>query len=343
MGPQLRWGILSTAKIGRKALIPAIRETPNAVVAAIASRDANAAEELSRALEIPLAFGSYEALLESPDVDAVYIPLPNNMHKEWTIRAAEHGKHILCEKPFALNAAEVEEMITAAQEHHVLLAEAFMYRFHPQYTRLREILSEGTLGEIRVIRSAFCFLLENPSNIRLQRSLGGGALMDVGCYCVNMSRLVADAEPIEVEANAVVGASSGVDETLVGVLRFPNDVVAHFDCSFRTDYREWLQVQGTLGRADLLRPIKPATRPGQILLSRGETDDANPMSTTVTSPAANHYQLMAADFADAVLNGKPLRYPPEEGLANMRVIDALYESARTGKRMPLAANHANLR
>ncbi len=340
---KLRWGILSTAKIGKKALVPAIRESSNGVVAAIASRDERTAQETARTLGIPRAFGSYEALLESPDVDAIYIPLPNNMHKEWTIRAAEHGKHILCEKPFALNATEVEAMIAAAREHRVLLAEAFMYRFHPQFARLQAMIAEDTLGRVQIIRSAFCFLIEGPQNIRLRPELGGGALMDVGCYCVNMSRLVAGSEPVQVEANAVMGETTGVDETFVGILRFPNNVMAHFDCSFRTDYREWLQVQGTRLRADVLRPIKPGTRPGEIKLQRGETADATGVSETISAPAANHYRLMVEDFADAVLKRQPLRYPPEEGLANMRVIDALFESARTGKSITLTANPANLR
>ncbi len=335
MEQKLRWGILSTAKIGRKSVIPAIRESSNGVVTAIASRDAHAAEETARALDIPHDVGSYEALLESPKVDAVYIPLPNNLHKEWTIRAAEHGKHILCEKPFALNAAEVEEMIAAARAHRVLLAEAFMYRFHPQFDRLQALIGDGTLGSVQIIRSAFCFLLEDLANIRMHPELGGGALMDVGCYCVNMARLVTGREPIQVQANAVTGEKSGVDETLAAILTFPENVTAHFDCSFRTDYREWLQVQGTRARADVLRPIKPGTRPGEIVLQRGETADVTGMSNVITTAAANHYRLMVEDFGDAVLHGKPLRYPPAEGLANMRVIDALYESARSRKAVGL--------
>ncbi len=343
MEQKLRWGILSTAKIGRKSVIPAIRESFNGVVTAIASRDARVAEEAARTLNIPHALNSYEALLESPEVDAVYIPLPNNMHKEWTIRAAEHGKHVLCEKPFALNAAEVEEMIAAARAHRVLLAEAFMYRFHPQFDRLQALIAEGALGSVQIIRSAFCFLLEDFANIRMRPELGGGALMDVGCYCVNMSRLVAGREPVEVEARALIGEKSGVDETFVAILRFPGEVIAHFDCSFRTDYREWLQVQGTQARADVPRPIKPGSRPGEIVLQRGETADVTGMSNVITTAAANHYRLMVEDFGNAALYGKPLRFPPEESLANMRVIDALYESARGRRTVALTANRANLR
>lgn len=330
MTKQLRWGILSTANIGIKAVIPAIQQSRNGVVVAIASRDERVAQDAARAANIPHAFGSYQALLESDAVDAIYNPLPNHLHKEWTIRAAEQGKHILCEKPFALNIGEVDEMIAAAQQHGVQLMEAFMYRFHPQHARVKELLQQGAIGKIKTIRSAFCFTLNNADNIRLQKELGGGALMDVGCYCVNMARLFADAEPSEVQANVVMHAN-GVDDTLTGLLRFPNDIVGVFDCSFRTDYTEWLQIQGTEGRLDLPRPVKPLLNPGEIILRRGEKSDRLATLTTITTPAANHYQLMVEHFADAVLHNTPLAYTPELDRGNMRVIDALYQAAESGR------------
>ena len=328
---KLRWGILSTAKIGVKAVIPAIQQSNNGVVAAIASRDPMRAQETAKALGIARAFGSYDAMLESSDIDAVYIPLPNNLHREWTIRAAERGKHILCEKPFALNAAQVDEMIAAAKQHRVLLMEAFMYRFHPQFAKLKSLIAAGAIGQVQTIRSAFCFLRNRPDDIRIKKETGGGALMDVGCYCVNMARLVTDAEPLQVQAGVVMHENKEVDDTFAAVMRFPGDVIAVFDCSFRTDYREWLQVQGTEGRLDVSRPIKPMNQPAEIILRRGEKADATFESTTYTAPAANHYQLMVEHFADAVLNGAPLRYPPELDRGNMRAIDALYESARNGR------------
>ena len=328
---KLRWGVLSTAKIGVKAVIPAIQQSNNGVVAAIASRDATRAQETAKSLGIARAFGSYDAMLESSDIDAVYIPLPNSQHREWTIRAAERGKHILCEKPFALNAAQVDEMIAAAKQHRVLLMEAFMYRFHPQFAKLKSLIAAGAIGQVQTIRSAFCFLRNRPDDIRIKKETGGGALMDVGCYCVNMARLVTDAEPLQVQAGVVMHENKEVDDTFAAVMRFPGDVIAVFDCSFRTDYREWLQVQGTEGRLDVSRPIKPMNQPAEIILSRGEKADATFESTTYTAPAANHYQLMVEHFADAVLNGAPLRYPPELDRGNMRAIDALYESARNGR------------
>lgn len=332
---KLRWGVLSTARIGLRALVPAIQRSRNGMVAAIASRDLDRAQQAAQAHEIPRAFGSYEELLQSPDIDAVYISLPNSLHKEWAVRAAEHGKHILCEKPLTLTASEAQEMIGAARRNHVLLAEAFMYRFHPQFAKLQALIAEGAIGRVQIIRSAFGFLLEDMNNIRMHPELGGGALMDVGCYCVNMSRLVAGIEPVEVRADMVVGDKSGVDETLTGILRFPNETIAHFDCSFRTDYREWLEVQGTTHRLHLPRPIKPGTRTGEIYFSYDETSETNPTSIIIPAPAANHYRLMVEDFAEAALLGKRLRFPGEDALANMRVIDALYESARTGRRVKL--------
>jgi len=328
----IRWGILSTAKIGIRAVIPAIQQSSNGIVAAIASRDARVAQEVARSLNIPRALGSYDALLDDPEIDAIYIPLPNHLHKEWSIRALARGKHVLCEKPFALNATEVDEMIAAAWQHRRVLMEAFMYRFHPQFALAQKLIADGAIGKIKTIRAVFCFnIAGRPNDIRLKKEMGGGALMDVGSYCVNMARLFTGAEPIGAQARAIFGAPSQVDETLAAILHFPNDVVAVFDCSLRTDYREWVQVQGDAGRLELARPVKPRTSPAEIIVSTGETGDALATPTKHSALAANHYQLMAEHFAECVLNGAPLRFPPEEGRANMRVIDALYESARSGR------------
>lgn len=323
----LRWGILSTAKIARRAVIPAIQHSNNGIVAAIASRDAQTAQATAQALNIPRAFASYEALLESPEIDAVYIPLPNHLHKEWAIRAAQHGKHILCEKPFALNVGEVDEMIAAAKQHRVLLMEAFMYRFHPQFARVRELITAGAIGKVQVIRSAFCYTMNRPNDIRAKKEMGGGALMDVGCYCVNVSRLIAGTEPRAVQATMIERGSDGVDDAFAGILHFPNEVLGIFDCSFRTDYTEWLQIQGTEGRLDVPRPFKPLAQV-EIILHTGEKGDAFATQTSISVPSANHYQLMVEHFADAVLQGTPLQYPPELDRNNMQVIDALYQSAR---------------
>ncbi len=346
MNRPLRWGILSTAHIGQ-VVVPGIRQASNSVAAAVASRDLRAAQAFARPFEIPLAFGSYEELLASPEVDAVYVPLPNHLHKEWSIRAAEHGKHVLVEKPFALNEAEVDTMMAAAAANHVLLAEAFMYRYHSQFARLQELIAQRAIGDVRVVRSTFCYTMRGDRNIRRFPEMGGGALMDVGCYCINMSRLVARAvfgarailgaraEPVEVQASAVYG-ETGVDMRLAALLRFPGGILAQFDCAFDTDYREWLEIQGTEGCLRVPRPIKPDTRPGEIWLDQKETGAVPPTRTTITTPAGNHYRWMVERFAKSVLDGTPLAFPPEEGRANMRVIDAVAEAARTGEKITLS-------
>jgi D-xylose 1-dehydrogenase (NADP+, D-xylono-1,5-lactone-forming) len=326
---KLRWGILSTARIGMEAVIPAIQQSSNGVVVAIASRDEARAQATAREMNIPNAFGSYEELIESNQVDAIYNPLPNHLHKEWSIRAMAHGKHVLCEKPFALNASQVDEMIAASKQYRVTLMEAFMYRFHPQFTKIKELIAQGEIGTLKTIRSAFCFTLNDADAIRLDRATGGGALMDVGCYCINMARLIAGTEPSEVRADLVWHANGQVEDSLSALLRFPGDVLGVFDCSFRNDYTEWLQIQGTHGRIDVPRPVKPLLQPAEIFIRHGEKAERFVEITKVTVHSANHYQLMCEHFGDVVLNRTPMLYPPELGRANMRVIDALYESAHT--------------
>lgn len=327
----LNWGILSTARIGLR-VIPAIQASSNGQVLAISSRNLAAARRVAGELGIPRAYGSYEALLDDPDVQAIYNPLPNNLHREWTIRAAEKGKHVLCEKPLALNAAEADEMIAACQQHRVLLMEAFMYRFHPQMIRVKEIVESGILGPVQIIRAAFTFLLTDLNNIRMQPALGGGSLMDVGCYGVNVARFITGAEPVEVQAMAHFGPASQVDETLAGLLRFPAGEIALIDCGFRSGFRQSVEIAGSAGKIEIAKPFLPGTNPAQILLTRAEQTE------TIVIPGTNHYQLMAEHFADCVQTGQPLRYPPGDGRNNMRVIDALYEAARTRQPIRLAGS-----
>jgi xylose dehydrogenase (NAD/NADP) len=353
---KLRWGVLSTANIGRAAVIPAIQRSRNGEVVAVASRDEQKCDAFAARAGIGRSYGSYEALLAADDIDAVYIPLPNSMHREWTIKAAEAGKHILCEKPLALNAAECVEMENAARRHGVTLMEAFMYRFHPQTEKVLELLREGALGEVRLIHSAFTFRVSNPANIRLQPDLGGGSLMDVGCYCVNLSRTVAGQEPIEVQATANWSAS-GVDAQMAGWLRFAggqdassvqrrnaedressaSGLLATFDCALTLERREYYEVAGT--EASLFVPVAflPGTGDTTLRLRRGRKDES-----VLTIGGVDEYRLMVEHFADCVLNGKPLRYPPSEAADNMRVIDALYRSARNGGQTEVVQQAARL-
>ncbi len=321
---KLRWGVISTSNIGRAAVNPAIQASRNGELLAVASREEVRAREFAEKWEIPGHYGSYDALLDDASLDAVYIPLPNSMHREWTIRTAEKGKHILCEKPLALSAAECREMEASAEANGVKLMEAFMYRFHPRTERVVEMVRAGVVGDLKVITSAFTFRLKNPDNIRLKPELGGGSLMDVGCYCVNVSRTIAGAEPVEVQAVAHQG-SSGVDEQMVGTLRFEDGLLAQFDCALTMERRESCLVAG----ADAYLTVPAAFLPGtdDVVIrehrSRGEM-------TEHTVAGDDEYRLMVEHFADCVLNDRPLRYTAEEAARNMSVIAALYESARRG-------------
>jgi D-xylose 1-dehydrogenase (NADP+, D-xylono-1,5-lactone-forming) len=325
---KVRWGVLSTSNIGRRAVLPAIQRSSNGELVAVASRAADKAHAFADELDIPRAYASYEQLLADPDIEAVYIPLPNSMHREWTIKAAEAGKHILCEKPLALNAAECAEMDAAARANGVLLLEAFMYRFHPQTERVIELIRQGAIGEPRFIHAAFTFRLTNPANIRLQAELGGGSLMDVGCYCVNVSRTLFAAEPIEVQAFASWSAG-GVDEQMIGSLRFAGGDYAQFDSALTLARRETYQVVGTEGVIEA--PV--AFLPGHSDTIIRIRDAAGARDETIAG--VDEYQLMAEHFAVCVRGQAALRYSASEAAANMRAIAALYRSARNGGRPEL--------
>jgi xylose dehydrogenase (NAD/NADP) len=342
----LRFGILGAARIAERRVIPAIRKSANAMVTGIASRDAARAQACADRLGIPKAYGSYETLLDDPGVDAVYIPLPNALHCEWTIKAAEKGKHVLCEKPFAANAGEVDEMIAACEAHRVLLMEAFMYRFHPQNEKALELIRHGEIGAVKLVRAAFCFTIAEETNIRLSQALAGGSLMDVGTYCVSAARTLSGAEPEAALALAHVGALSGVDETMAGLLRFPAGAqnqaaraavhspegvvpagaLASFECSFRMPYRTAYEVIGERGRIEVPAPFITNNKETAIVLHY--PDDR---TRTFSFPAVDQYTLMIEHFAGCVLEQQPLRYPAAEGRAQMQALDALRKSAQSGK------------
>lgn len=320
---RVRWGVLSTANIGRAAVNPAIQQSRNGTLVAVASRNEARARTFADAHGIARAYGTYEALLADAEIDAVYIPLPNSLHREWTIRALDLGKHVLCEKPLALTLAECREMEAAAKANDRQLMEAFMYRFHPRTEALIEKVRSSAVGELRAVRSAFTFRLTRPDNIRLSVELGGGALMDVGCYCVNVSRTLAGAEPVEVQAWATWG-KSGVDVELTGVLRFESGMHAHFDCALTMDRREVAEVGGSA--ASIV--MEDAFLPG-----KGEVALVERRNGTVQNQwheGADQYQRMVEHFADAVMGRIELRYPVGEATANMAAIEALYRSARAG-------------
>lgn len=323
---KLRWGIIGTANIGRKAVIPAIKSSNNGEVVAVASRDGKRAKDFAHDMGIPHFLDSYGALIEDDEIDAVYIPLPNSLHHEWTIKAADNGKHILCEKPLALNAAQCEEMQKTANSNGVVLMEAFMYRFHPQTEKVIQMVRSGALGEVRMIHSAFTFRLTNPDNIRLIPELGGGSLMDVGCYCVNLSRTLAGMEPVEVQAYARWTAD-GVDDQMSGTLRFDNGLTARFDSALTMERREVYEVAGTGAYLSIPVAFLPGKDDTTFFEHRGRDE-----TITHNIQGADEYRLMVEHFAHCVLNDHPLRYIAAEAASNMRVIEALYRSARDNGR-----------
>jgi len=325
MADKIRWGILSTANIGRKRVIPAIQQSRNGVVAAVASRTLDAAQAFAADLDIPTAYGSYEELLADPDIDAIYNPLPNHLHAEWSIKAAEAGKPTLCEKPLALNAAQAQNIVNAFKQRNLTFAEAFMYRYHPRTQRVKELVDEGALGDLRLIRAAFTFQIDDDGeDVRLfSAELGGGSLMDVGCYCINLMRLLTGEEPDRVTASAVYGKESGVDEWLVGTLTFPSGVLGVLDCGFRSLERHTYEVRGSAGH--LIADEAFGTPVGQSMSIRfWQGDTYQEMSFA----PANHYTIMAEDFADAVFEGRPPLFDPQDAVDNMRVIDRLLADAR---------------
>lgn len=324
----IRWGVLGVANIARRAVIPAIQRSINGRLAAIASRRRERADQAARECGFARAHGSYEALLDDPDVQAIYIPLPNALHREWTIRCAESGKHVLCEKPLALSPAECDEMIAACRQHRVLLMEAFMDRFHPRTEDVARLVRAGELGEVRMVRAAFTFQATNPArNVRFRPDLGGGALYDVGCYTVNLSRMVLG-EPEEVFACGRIG-EYGVDEQVGAVLRFGGGRLAMIDCGLTLPRREEYDVLGTEAYLRVPRAFLPGNADSEIESWRGSE------RTSRTVPGAEQYQRMVEHFGRAVAAGSAVGLPPEDASRNVGGIRALLASLRSGRPEPV--------
>jgi xylose dehydrogenase (NAD/NADP) len=315
----MRLGIVSTADINRK-VIPGAQASEKVDLIAVASRDQARAEGYAKTWDIERAYGSYDALLEDPDVDAVYISLPNTMHREWSIRSVEAGKHVICEKPFSKRPEDVEAAFDAAEGAGRLLTEAFMYRHNPQTTKLVELVRDGAIGELRVVRSAFSYSLYDTENIRLRTDVDGGSLMDVGCYCVSGSRLLAG-EPESVHGQAYVGPS-GTDWVFTGAMRFPGDVHALFDCGTCLPERDELEAIGTEGSLFLDDPWH-ATEPVLELRRDGGVE-------RIELEHVDSYRLELENLADAVAGDAPLLLGRDDALGQSRAIDALFRSAESG-------------
>jgi predicted dehydrogenase len=320
MAEPVTWGILSTAHINR-LLIPGAHASPKVELAAVASRDLARAEAYARTWEIPRAFGSYEELLADPAIEAVYVSLPNNLHVEWSIRALEAGKHVLCEKPLSRRVSEVETAFDAADRAGRLLSEAFMWRHNPQTARLAELVADGAIGELRLVRSTFSYSLYDEQNIRLRADLDGGALMDVGCYCVSGSRLLAG-EPELVFAQSLIG-ETGTDWVFAATMRHPGGVLATFDCGTALTDRDELEAIGSEGSLFLDDPWHCRTPGIEVRREDGVQ--------VVEVPVEDSYRLELENLSDAIRGEAPLLLGRDDAVAQGRALEALHRSAEAGQ------------
>ena len=326
MAKVLNWGLLSTARINR-ALIPPLRASKRNQLLAVGSRSQESADGYAREWKIPRAHGSYEALLADPEIDVIYNPLPNHLHAEWTIKAVEAGKHVLCEKPLALTVDEVDAIQAPASKHGRVVAEAFMYRHHPQTLKVRELIKDGSIGRLKLIRGFFTYVLSRERDVRLDPAMGGGSIWDVGCYPISYARTVVGENPLEVFGWQVSGPT-GIDETFVGQMRFNNDILTQFDCSFVIPYHSFMEIIGSEGTLNIPKPYKPGIDE-KIYLTRGDKIE------TIKIKGQELYIGEVEDMADAILLGREQHIPLDDSRANVAVISALLESARIGKPVKL--------
>jgi predicted dehydrogenase len=322
---KINWGVLGAAKIGINKVIPAMQASRHGTVTAIASRDAAKARAAAKTLGIPKAYGSYEELLADPDIEAVYIPLPNHLHVPWAVRSLAAGKHVLCEKPVGLDAAQAQELLDTSRKYPRLkIMEAFMYRHHPQWQLARKLVQEGQIGELRTIHSFFSYRNLDPNNIRNIAAVGGGGLMDIGCYNLSLSRFIFDAEPRRVLGLMDRDPVMGTDRLTSGVLEFETGT-ATFTCSTQLSPYQRVNIFGTEGRIEIELPFgPPPDHVCKIRHQRGQ-DIAE-----LTVEAVDQYTVQADLFARAVLEDRPVPTPLEDAVANMKVIDAVVRSARQG-------------
>jgi predicted dehydrogenase len=327
---KVRWGILSTANIALEKVIPGLRRSALGEVKAIASRTEGNARAAAERLAIPRWHGSYEGLLADDEVDAVYIPLPNHLHAEWAVRALGAGKHVLCEKPLALTVADAERMFEASDAADRLLMEAFMYRHHPSWIALREAVVSGRLGRLAAVDSWFSYFNDDATNIRNVLAFGGGALYDIGCYSINLSRMLFGAEPLDVSATVVRDPTTGVDVLVSGTLAFA-DGVASFTCATRVETDQRVHVYGTRARATIEIPFNiPPTLPTRVSITAGGDPPVSPDTETMVFPPADPYACEADAFASAIIENRPAPVPPQDAIGNLRVIERLFAAGGRG-------------
>ena len=328
----LRWGILGTGNIARQ-FAAGMAASRRGKLEAVGSRNAAAATSFARTLHVPQSFGGYSDVLKSDSVDVIYVALPNSMHREWTLAALRAGKHVLCEKPIASDASEAEEMFDAAGRAGKVLIEAFMYRAHPLTLAVIEAVRAGAIGELKLIRTSFCYRTRKiEGNIRFNRELAGGGLMDVGCYCINFSRLLAGSEPSRVEVAGHVH-ETGVDDLAVGTLSFPNGVVASFTCGMAVQADNTAYLCGSDGYVEIPVPWKPPKENAEFTIARSApprmdsvgaaAPPAPPREKRVVNAGADLYAVEADDVAATILDGHPARITRQDSIGNMHVLDTM--------------------
>ncbi len=327
---KVRWGVLGVAGIATRKVIPAMQQGRWSEVVAIASRDAAKARDAADKLGIAKSYGSYDALLEDPDIDAIYNPLPNHLHVPWTIRAAEHGKHVLCEKPIALSTAEARELVAVRDRTGVKMQEAFMVRTHPQWLKARDLVREGRIGEPRAMVGVFSYYNDDPANIRNMAGIGGGALMDIGCYLINTSRFIFGREPGRVSGVVDADPRLEIDRLTSLMLDYGG---AHLvgTCSMQMVYYQRMQIFGTSGVIELPIPFNaPGDRPCEIFVDSG-ADLFRGGQERIEIPACNQYTIQGDLFSKAILDNTGVPEPLEDAVRNMECIEAVFRSARTGQ------------
>ncbi len=315
---KIKWGVLSTAKIGIKNVIPSMQKGEFSEITAIASRNIENAKKAALELEIPKYYGTYEELLSDPEIEAIYNPLPNHLHVPWTVKALEAGKHVLCEKPIGLNAGEAEELVRISKKYpHLKVMEAFMYRFHPQWPALKQVIDSGKIGEVRHIESVFTFYNVDPDNVRNQADIGGGGLLDIGCYCINLSRMVFDSEPVGIKSHIDIDPTFNVDRLAAATLIFEKGT-ASFMCSTQLDHKQHAIIYGTKGFIEVNIPFNAANEATRKLKisSGGETE-------MILFETCDQYTLQGDAFSRSILEDIPVPTSLEDAVANMKVIDQI--------------------
>lgn len=330
MAAKVRWGVLGNAKIAREKVIPAMQRGEHAVVTAIATQRVEATRPVAEKLGIGKVYGSYDELLADPEIDAIYNPLPNHLHVPWSIRAAAAGKHVLCEKPIALSAAESQELIAARDRYGVVMGEAFMARTHPQWLRAWELVRTGALGELRLVLGAFSYFNRDGANIRNKAEWGGGALMDIGCYPVTLSRMLFGAEPVAVLASLERDPEFGTDRLTSAILEYPSQGGARqcvFSCSTQLNPFQRMFLIGTQGKVEIEIPFNaPPDKPCRIRIGDGDWESL---------PVADQYTIQGDLFSRAIRGEVPVPVPLEDALGNMKVIEGIFRAAGSGKREPI--------